>query len=627
MNYRLLYGQPLANNFRLLKQKAVKKNLLKLTGEQTGIINTTGNIKINAVAGSGKTTTLIQYAATRPQNSRILYLAFNRSVKTEAKKRFAHLGLHNVQVETAHSLAYNFIMPSSGFNIRASGYSSFETAQILKLAGSGERHGEYIIANHIQKFLTYFCNSNAQKVQELNYRDIIADKQALTFVSNFYPAIEKGTRSLLAKMHNGEIDITHDFYLKMFQLSKPALSFDYILFDEGQDASPAMLDVFLAQQSIKVIVGDAHQQIYGWRHAINSLASVSYPVYHLSESFRFGQEIANFSMEILSWKAYLQPVHTVNILGNARGEISIHSKATIARTNLGLLLSAISFIRQNENARLIYFEGNINSYTYADEGASLYDVLYLFNGNRSFIRDKLIASMRSVKELEEYISKTEDRQLSMMVDIVREYGNEIPSLIKKLKTMHVGNDEKDKAEMIFSTVHRAKGMEYDEVTLADDFITESEIKRAAAIGDLDPLALSKCNEEINLLYVAVTRARRRLYIPAKIYPVAVYDTSIIVQAPAVAKDDGERTMETQRTNLTKKPRRKKQSTEDRPAYSYTEKRLDHKNAYERWTGERDTELKLMFYQGINIKDLATHFGRNPGAIRSRLKKIGCDQFD
>lgn len=81
-----------------------------LTQEQHAIINSTGNIKINAVAGSGKTTTIIEYAKTRAKEARILYLAFNRSVKLEAVKKFADKGLRNVKVETAHSLAYKNIV-------------------------------------------------------------------------------------------------------------------------------------------------------------------------------------------------------------------------------------------------------------------------------------------------------------------------------------------------------------------------------------------------------------------------------------------------------------------------------------------------------------------------------------
>ena len=87
--------------------------------------------------------------------------------------------------------------------------------------------------------------------------------------------------------------------MKKFQLSNPQLYYDYILFDEGQDASAAMLDVFLHQPAIKIIVGDVHQQIYGWRYAVNSLQQVDFPLYVLSNSFRFDDEIALMANKIL----------------------------------------------------------------------------------------------------------------------------------------------------------------------------------------------------------------------------------------------------------------------------------------------------------------------------------------
>ena len=233
-----------------------------LTPEQLDIINTNFNIRINAVAGSGKTTTIIEYAAARPPSSKILYLAFNKSVKLEAIRRFEARGLKNVKIETAHSLAYKYIVPQYGYTIRSQGYKSHEIAEILGLQNSGEKHAEYIISNHINKFITYFCNSDKQKVQDLNYLNIVHDESAKKFVRTFYKSIEDGTRRLLSKMDKGEVEITHDFYLKKFQLSNPELHFDYILFDEGQDASPSMLDIFLKQKAIKVIVGDTHQQIY-----------------------------------------------------------------------------------------------------------------------------------------------------------------------------------------------------------------------------------------------------------------------------------------------------------------------------------------------------------------------------
>jgi superfamily I DNA/RNA helicase len=440
----------------------------KLTDEQMAIIASTGDIRINAVAGSGKTTTIIEYAATRPSNSRILYLAFNKSVRLEATRKFEALGLGHVKIETAHSLAFKHIVPRHGYTIKAQGYKTHEIVDLLGLSGNGEKHTEYIIAGHINKFLTYFCNSDKVKVQDLNYLDTVSDSKAKAFVKSFYGSIEDGTRLLLAKMDKGEIEIIHDFYLKKFQLSAPALPYDHILFDEGQDASGAMLDVFLKQQAVKVIVGDMHQQIYAWRYAVNSLAKTDFTTLRLSASFRFPQDIARLAAGILSWKNQLYELEPVSITGKGV-DTGGSTKATIARTNLGLLLSAIAYITDNRKVKHIYFEGNIKSYTYADDGASLYDVLGLFNNSHDKIRDKLVKSMKDLDELEEYIEKTEDIQLSMMVELVKEYGNEIYGVIKSLKDLHTGDEDRGKAEMIFSTVHRAKGMEFDTVFLVDDY--------------------------------------------------------------------------------------------------------------------------------------------------------------
>lgn len=83
---------------------------MDLTLEQQNIVNSTGNLKINAVAGSGKTATLIEYARAKPKGSKILYLGFNKSVRMEAARKFADQGLGYVQAETAHSLAYKHIV-------------------------------------------------------------------------------------------------------------------------------------------------------------------------------------------------------------------------------------------------------------------------------------------------------------------------------------------------------------------------------------------------------------------------------------------------------------------------------------------------------------------------------------
>jgi F-box protein, helicase, 18 len=601
---------------------------MQLTKEQHGIINSTGDIKINAVAGSGKTTTIIEYAKARPANSKILYIAFNKSVKLEAAKKFAAKGLTNVKVETAHSLAYRHIVFKHGYKVKQ-GYKTNEIAELLGLEGNGEKHGEYIVANHINKFIAYFCNSNKQKVQDLNYLDVVSDGKAKAFVKTFYAYIEKKTRLLLKKMDTGEIEITHDFYLKKFQLSNPQLPYDYILFDEGQDASEAMLDIFLQQKATKVIVGDTHQQIYGWRYAVNSLEKTGFTTFHLSASFRFTHDIANLAMRTLQWKEHLEEYKPINISGKGNSKEK-KTKAVLARTNLGLLLKVIEYVTEKKKLEHIYFEGNINSYTYADDGASLYDVLNLYNGKRNLIRDKLIGEMKNMQELEEYIDKTEDMQLGMMVEIVNEYGNEIPGIIKSIKAKHISDDEKEKAEIIFSTVHRCKGMEYDSVQLVEDFITEEKIKKAKDDSEKEndkkpgepriELNKAKLNEEINLLYVAVTRTKNVLHIPEKLLPAGF---PVSPQIKIIKEEDTEVKSKIQKKQLSPVLTKKlsKQTLSSKNNYPAKTIRRNSTIAYQPWTEDLDNELTILFMDNMSLTDITDKMNRTRGDIAVRIRKL------
>lgn len=77
------------------------------------------------------------------------------------------------------------------------------------------------------------------------------------------------------------------------------------------------------------------------------------------------------------------------------------------------------------------------------------------------------------------------------------------------------------ARLHLSTAHRAKGLEADTATLLDDFwslerrvsyrdyLTEKKEWTAIKARDFD--------QELNLLYVAVTRAKERLFLPTELY--------------------------------------------------------------------------------------------------------------
>ncbi|MCF8305626.1 MAG: UvrD-helicase domain-containing protein [Ignavibacteriales bacterium] len=587
---------------------------MRLTEEQLAIINSSGNIKINAVAGSGKTTTIIEYAKLRSPDSRILYLAFNRSVRFEARKKFQAAGLKNVTIETAHSLAYRYIKKKSTYTLRVNGYKIYEIASLLGLKGNGDKHAELIVANHIKKFISIFCNSNASKVNQINYLDFVTDPEARKFVAAFYKYILEQTRLLLAKMDSGEIDVTHDFYLKKFQLSQPELNYDYILFDEGQDASPAMLDVFLRQKAVKVIVGDSNQQIYGWRNAVNSLEMVYYPVYTLSNSFRFGGEIAALASDILDMKKLLFTHEKVKITGSG-AELNSGASAYLGRTNLGLLIKAIEQV-ESHKLKSLYFEGNFNSYTYAEEGTSLYDVLNLSNGENDRIRDALLKSMSDLSELEEYVEKTDDLQLGMLLEIVREYGNSIPRIIKSIKDLHVEDSEKEKAEMIFSTVHKCKGMEYSQVYLVEDFITGKKLRDIINSKDESIPEIEKLNEEINLLYVAITRAKNKLYIPESLLPDNYPSSQHIQKLPSRQAKSTRSDSRNEGVKGYVKDFFKFDKTDDSPALKSTAFKDDH-----HWTNQQVLLLQKLHAGGSTLRQISKILNKSPGAIQIKLNKL------
>lgn len=66
-------------------------------------------------------------------------------------------------------------------------------------------------------------------------------------------------------------------------------------------------------------------------------------------------------------------------------------------------------------------------------------------------------------------------------------------------------------------------------------------------------------------------------------------------------------------------------SEDDKAYDLQEIRRDYPRAYMKWSQEEDDQLEALYASGETVKNLAVHFERKPGAIRSRLKKLGLDR--
>jgi F-box protein, helicase, 18 len=116
-----------------------------------------------------------------------------------------------------------------------------------------------------------------------------------------------------------------------------------------------------------------------------------------------------------------------------------------------------------------------------------------------------------------YAEIAEDRELLTLIEIVTEYGKDLPWHMKLLKEYHVPDEKRESAEMIFPTVHKCKGMEYDAVALENDFINEKAVKRFENKKDTPQFEIDKIIEEINLLYVAITRTRNKISLPADLF--------------------------------------------------------------------------------------------------------------
>jgi F-box protein 18 (helicase) len=261
-----------------------------------------------------------------------------------------------------------------------------------------------------------------------------------------------------------------------------------------------------------VFIGDPHQHIYGFRGAINILEELegTTHTYSLTQSFRFGPEIASVATILL---AQLKKVKTMingcslpsTIYGNAVGQVAV-----IARTNLELFNKAIEVCLQESSMTRIAFVGGINGY-----GLDLVEDIYkLFSGNkRAIYKNKFISRFSSFATLKQYAQHSDDPELMGKIKLVEQHHNNIPSRIAALRSKCY--NDSDLAEIVFSTAHKAKGLEFETVRILDDFIvngmvTETEIGYhgwTIVVRDEDGFVPV---DEKNLLYVAATRAKKAL---------------------------------------------------------------------------------------------------------------------
>ncbi|WP_234781288.1 UvrD-helicase domain-containing protein [Campylobacter coli] len=129
-----------------------------LTEEQQAVVdfNIDDILIVNAYAGTGKTSTLVQFCEAR-KDFKILYLSYNSSMRKEAETKFKHL--KNVEVKTMHSLAYVELEVQKKYKDRL---GSLRAIDLFDFIGDLKEDVRSFYATAILKAVRYFCNSNLE---------------------------------------------------------------------------------------------------------------------------------------------------------------------------------------------------------------------------------------------------------------------------------------------------------------------------------------------------------------------------------------------------------------------------------------------------------------------------------
>ena len=132
-------------------------------------------------------------------------------------------------------------------------------------------------ARFVADAVSTFCSTHASypAPRHLQFPSWVAASEAEALRDTLYPYVEQRWLQSIDPRHPAGIG--HDIYLKLWALSKPVIPADFILFDEAQDADPLMMGILSNQPNQVIYVGDAHQQIYEWRGAVNAMKRLPLP--------------------------------------------------------------------------------------------------------------------------------------------------------------------------------------------------------------------------------------------------------------------------------------------------------------------------------------------------------------
>ena len=542
---------------------------MKPTEEQVIALETVPNgqnLKLNAFAGSGKTSTLVMMAeALAPKRG--LYLAFNKGIAREAQEKMPR----NVTAKTFHSMAYG-AMPDwmrERFNKDAMHINDFcKRFQLFPITYQAKVDTYYKSESNTSASMismTEVKKISSYKIKRLTNLSLNAflssiDEQPKSShtkaaIMADMPELKKENESIFEKLlllitpiiqylwadyshSEGQLAIgnDHGVYFKYWAVTNPVINYDFILFDEAQDADPLMLQVLQKQKCQVIYVGDKHQQIYAWRGAVNALEQIEAPELYLTKSFRFGQALADQCKPILRVLGEKQAFKGTDAPTTINKSLIRHVKeyskydACLCRTNAEVVLTIIELASAG-----IPCKTNIDTKSIVD---TLDDMYELQENTR-----KVDLAMMDVPLYKTSNNKIRFHSWEEFVTYMNDFNNEPELAITfNIFTNYKIGEVKDalkvaknKDGVVITTAHKAKGLEWDNVVLKGDFLKgffeynqgemkykpmkeatiydrDAHVERGGSLADLVPIIRTGENVEgeLRLLYVALTRAKNMI---------------------------------------------------------------------------------------------------------------------
>lgn len=233
-----------------------------------GVLNTKDNLLANALAGSGKSTTVEGAVTQLEGKTSVLVLAFNKIIADGMQQRFDRAGVLRCSAKTFNSLGHGACMR----NLPGVKLERFKTGGIMRELGIKfkERLDQQTVERLVglAKSAPFKCGHVAwdHLIEHMGFA--IGDPDTERAIINAADACFTHSRDLALK--KGIIDFNDQLWLPIDQ-RWVFNRVPYVFVDESQDLSAIQIEMLTKVTGDRLFcVGDPRQAIYGFRGADSS---------------------------------------------------------------------------------------------------------------------------------------------------------------------------------------------------------------------------------------------------------------------------------------------------------------------------------------------------------------------